>query len=65
MKKKICVFAIVISLIVLISTGIYAYYTYHSDASDLIFDGFELFIYAESVQTINNKEMMEVWHYFS
>ena len=35
-----------------------------ADADDLVLDGFDIFVYAESVQTIDGKSMNEVWNYF-
>ena len=35
-----------------------------TDADDLVLDGFDIFVYAESVQTIDGKSMNEVWNYF-
>lgn len=35
------------------------------DADDLILDGFDIYVYAESVQTIEGKSMEEVWNYFN
>lgn len=35
------------------------------DANDLVLEGFDIYVYAESVQTIENKEMQDVWNYFN
>ena len=34
-------------------------------ADDLILDGFDIYLYAESVQTVKDKTMSEVWNYFN
>lgn len=34
-------------------------------ADDLVLDGFDIYVYAESVQTVKDKEMEEVWNYFN
>ena len=39
--------------------------TIHSDAEDIILDNFDIYIYAESVQTIENKNMIDVWNHFN
>ena len=39
--------------------------TIHSDAKDIVLDNFDIYIYAESVQTIENKNMIDVWNYFN
>ena len=33
-------------------------------ADDLVLEGFDIYVYAESVQTVKDKSMMEVWEYF-
>lgn len=38
--------------------------TIQNDAEDMVLEGFDVYIYAESVQTVENKNMMEVWSYF-
>lgn len=35
------------------------------DADDYVLDGFDIYVYAESVQTVEGKSMEEVWNYFS
>jgi hypothetical protein len=32
------------------------------DAPDIILDGFDIYVYAESIQTIDGKTMMQVWN---
>ena len=39
--------------------------TIHSDAKDIVLDNFDIYIYAESVQTIENKNMIDVWNHFN
>lgn len=34
------------------------------DADDIVLDGFDIYVYAESVQTVEGKSMEEVWNYF-
>ena len=34
------------------------------DAEDIIFDGFDIYVYAESVQSVDGLSMDEVWGYF-
>lgn len=38
--------------------------TIKPDADDLVLEGFDILIYAESVQTVDGKTMSEVWSYF-
>lgn len=33
-------------------------------ADDLVLEGFDIYVYAESIQTIKDKNIMEVWEYF-
>lgn len=35
------------------------------DADDIVLDGFDIYVYAESVQTVEGKNMEETWNYFS
>ena len=37
----------------------------NNNADDLVLDGFDIYVYAESVQTIQNKNMNDVWNYFN
>lgn len=39
--------------------------TIHNDAEDIVLEGFDIYIYSESVQTLENKNMMDVWNYFN
>lgn len=34
------------------------------DADDKVLDGFDIYVYAESVQTVEGKTMQETWNYF-
>jgi len=34
-------------------------------ADDLVLEGFDIYIYAESIQTVKNKGIMETWSYFN
>lgn len=34
------------------------------DADDIILDGFDIYVYAESVQIVEGKTMEEMWNYF-
>ena len=34
------------------------------EADDKVLDGFDIYVYAESVQTVNGKTMQETWNYF-
>jgi hypothetical protein len=35
-----------------------------SEADDKVLDGFDIYVYAESVQTVEGKTMQETWNYF-
>lgn len=35
------------------------------EANDIVLDGFDIYIYAESVQTVEGKNINDVWKYFS
>ena len=39
--------------------------TIASNADNIVLEGFDIYVYAESVQTVENKNMMEVWNYFN
>ena len=39
--------------------------TISDTADELILDGFDIYVYSESVQTVKDKSMMEVWEYFN
>ena len=34
-------------------------------ADDIVLDGFDIYVYAESVQTVSGKTMQETWNYFN
>ena len=38
--------------------------TISDEADDRVLDGFDIYVYAESVQTIEGKTMQETWNYF-
>ncbi len=38
--------------------------TISSEADDRVLDGFDIYVYAESVQTVEGKTMQETWNYF-
>lgn len=35
------------------------------DADNIVLEGFDIYVYAESVQTIEGKSMQELWNYFN
>ena len=39
--------------------------TIASNADNIVLDGFDIYVYAESVQTVTDKSMQEVWNYFN
>ena len=39
--------------------------TISGDADNVVLEGFDIYVYAESVQTIEGKSMQELWNYFS
>ena len=39
--------------------------TIAGDADNIVLEGFDIYVYAESVQTVENEDMMEVWNYFN